>query len=560
MLAELNIKNYALIDDLRIEFQQGFNVITGETGAGKSIIIHALTMVLGARGNRDMIKTGQDRLLVQAEFCHVAGSKPLQAVLKSIGVEESDTLILYRELHESGRNVCRVNGVMLTVADLKKVGDRLVDIHSQRDHNLILDREEHLAILDYYGSEDIQNLKDETRECYDKWLRILQEKRGILESVKRDQREMELFRFQLDEINGVEFSVGEDDELEERIKVLSHREVLFRNANQIYQMLYGGDNAALSQIFNAKKDLEEMERYDASLEETKVRLESLAIELEDLSFSVRDYKDEIIFDDHELNQAQAKLNKLTGLKRKYGVDLEEVLAYKNDLINKIQRVEDKDHLLEELEKNLGLAKEAYLSSANSLHQARVEISGAFSKKINSHLHELAMNQSDMLVKIDWSDEESSFSPDGLDQVEFFIRTNKGEDHKPLIRIVSGGEVSRIMLAIKSTMGLTMGMKCLVFDEVDTGISGKAASSVGNKLKELSESAQVIAITHLPQIASLADAHYEVLKDTMGERAKTIFSQLDHEGRIRALAVMMDGGDTQASRQLSKELLERNQPS
>lgn len=557
MLAELSIRNYALIDELGIEFQPGFNVITGETGAGKSIIIHALTMVLGARGNRDMIKTGQDRLVVQAEFFGMENSAPLQSVLESLGMEQEESLILYRELHANGRNVCRVNGVMVTVSDLKRVGDQLVDIHSQRDHNLILNREEHIEILDYFGGDLIAEKKAETKKGYERWNETLQKKQDMLRAVQQDQREMELYRFQLGELEAVDFEIGEDEELEERIKVLSHREALFKNASQVYEVLYGGEKAALGQLFEAKKDLEEMERYDTSLESARSRVESLMIELEDISFSMRSYKEEIIFDDAELNQAQSKLNKLVGLKRKYGADLEEVLQYKKDLVEKIHRVEDRDHLLEELEWELEEAKEKYLACARSLHDAREEVSHTFCEEINAQLHELAMSQSDMKVQLNWSEEESSFSPNGLDQVEFFIRTNKGEDHKPLVRIASGGEVSRIMLAIKTTMGLSMGRKCLVFDEVDTGISGKAAASVGNKLKELSEKAQVIAITHLPQIASLAEIHFEVSKDVEGERTTTAFTKLGKDGRIRALSVMMDGGDTQAGRELSKKLLERH---
>ncbi|QSX08931.1 DNA repair protein RecN [Alkalibacter rhizosphaerae] len=557
MLAELNIKNYALIDNLCMEFEPGLNVLTGETGAGKSIIINALMMVLGARGSREMIQTGKDRLVVQAEFFHKIVPDNLKKVMDAMGIEVEGSLILYRELHENGRNVCRVNGMMVTVSDLKKVGDQLVDIHSQRDHNLILNREEHLGILDSYGAEAIQEKKQQTETAHDNWYKLRQEKRAMLEAIQRGERELEMYRFQHKEIDALSFEPDEDERLEERIKILSHAEVLFRNAIQVYESLYGRENAALGLLFQAKKDLEEMERIDGLLKDAGRRLEEMIIELEDISFFIRNYKEGIAFDDEELNQAQSKLNKLNGLKRKYGFDLTQVLAYKEELKEKIQRIEGKDEFLDQLEKALDQAKNDYLEAAGQLHEERKKVGRDFQGKINEQLHQLAMPESDVDISIEWSEGESSFSPTGSDLVEFFIRTNKGEAHKPLIKIASGGEVSRIMLAIKSIIGLTMGTKCLVFDEVDTGISGKAAGSVGAKLEGLSRHAQVIAITHLPQIASMAPTHFEVTKDSTGEKTKTIFRKLGPDDRIRALAVMMDGKDTPKSRELSMELLKRN---
>jgi DNA repair protein RecN (Recombination protein N) len=557
MLAELNITHYALIDALSIEFESGFNVLTGETGAGKSIIVQALMLALGARGSREMIQTGKDRLVVQAAFHLGSVDKTLLECLTSLGVEPDDSLILHRELHESGRNVCRVNGIIVTVADLKRVGDQLVDIHSQRDHNLMLHREEHIRILDSYGGGSLQSQKEIVEETFRLWQGYHRDKQRALETIRRAERELDVFRFQLGEIQAAEIEPEEDRLLEERIHVLSHAEVLFRNANQAYQHLYGADASSLGQLYQAKKELEEMERIDGSLSSTAQRLDEILILVEDVSFTLRSYKEQITFDEDELNRAQSKLNKINLLKRKYGPELTDVLAFKSELEEKIHQIEDKDEYLSELDGKLLQARAAYLTEAGKLHQLRKEAGLRFAEEINHQIHFLAMPDSNVIIQVDFQESEASFSPDGLDQVEFFIRTNKGEDHKPLIKIASGGEVSRIMLAMKSIIGLSMAMKCLVFDEVDTGISGKAAGSVGKKLKELSQHTQIIAITHLPQIASMAQTHFEVVKDSQGEKTKTVFHRLDAEDRVRALAVMMDEGDTIKSRELSREILMRN---
>lgn len=557
MLAELNIQNFALIDTLQIEFPSGFSVLTGETGAGKSIIINALMLVLGARGSREMIQTGKDRLVVQAALFSNTYPRALGEVLDTLGIERSESILLYRELHENGRNVCRINGTMVTVADLKKVGDQLVDIHSQRDHNLILNKEEHLGMLDAFGQNGLAHWKAETSECYDKWHDTMMRRKDVLKAVAEGEKQMDVYRFQLNEIDGVSFQVGEDDLLEERVRILNHSEVLFRNGNQAYDEIYGGEPAALGLLFQARKSLETMAQIDGTLDEPAQRLEEIIINLEDLAHTIRTYKDGIPFDDQELDQAQSKLNKLTGLKRKYGGSLQEVLDYKEALEEKIRQYENKDQYLAELEIQLERLRKEYLQAATKLHEQRVVVGQEFSAKINEQLQQLAMPESRLSVRMDWNKEENTFSPDGLDQVEFFIQTNKGEEPKPLIRIASGGEISRIMLAIKSIMGMTMGTKCLIFDEVDTGISGIAAGSVGEKMRELSANAQVIAITHLPQIASMAHTHYEVSKDTQEEKTRTSFHKLQPEDRIRVLAVMMDGRDNPKGRALAQEMLQRN---
>ncbi|MBF7097118.1 DNA repair protein RecN [Alkalibacter mobilis] len=558
MLAELNIKNYALIENLRIEFQKGFNVITGETGAGKSIIINALMQALGARGNKDMIKRGKERLVVQAIFTFEGLPEDISDLISGLGVDyENSGLILSREIHKSGRNVCRINDINITVNDLKKIGDKLVDIHSQRDHNLILNKEEHLKILDMYGKEKIYDILESVKELHGEWKRIKREKENLIDSIAKEERDLDIFRFQLKEISSIEFEVREDENLEKKINIMGNAEILFKNASAIYEILYGSDTSVQDMIGEALKNIQEMEKADFSLSQYEDRLNEINLNMEDIAYYFRDYREMISFDDSELNKSQDKLNKLNALKRKYGPELEDVLEFKKTLEENIDKLERKDAYLDEIEKKLLKSREAYENKSMELRKVRKEAGKTFADNINRELKALSMKDAYFSIIFRELNEEKNFAATGLDDVEFLIRTNRGDEDKPLIKIASGGEISRIMLAIKSVIGKSYGMKTLIFDEIDTGISGLAATSVGKKLKEISKDIQLISITHLPQIASMADNHFEVIKEGTSEGNVTRFKYLDFDQRVEALANMIDGGQTKKSLDHAREILSKN---
>jgi DNA repair protein RecN (Recombination protein N) len=559
MLTELNIKNFALIDNVMIEFYTGFNVITGETGAGKSIILNALMLSLGSRGNKDMIKRGKDKLLVQAMFSFKEIPEEIARLINEIGADENDQLILSRELHLNGRNVCRINGILVNVNDLKRVGDRLVDIHSQRDHNLILKKEEHVKILDTYGKQKMQEQKKRVNELYCDWVSIKNQKADLIKLVSNMERELDILRFQFNEISAVDFEQDEDEQLENKIKILGNSEILFNQSNQAYEWLYSGDGSAMEQLGKSKDSIEEMARVDSAVGDILDRLSDVMANLEDVSFTIRNYKEDIVFDDTELDALQHKLNKLMNLKRKYGPELADVSEYKKTLAEKIEQIEKREIYIDELDQKLKSAKEMYLEQALILSDLRQEFGVAFSKDINWHLKELAMENAEFKVVSKRFLDEEHFKSDGIDDIEFYVRTNVGEEIKPLIKIASGGEVSRMMLAIKSAISDAYSISTMVFDEIDTGISGNAAGAVGAKLKELSKNHQIIRITHLPQIASMAEAHFEVLKKVQGNMTTTSFDLLSKERRVKTIAMMIDGSQTQKSLEHAKEILMRNSP-
>ncbi|SHE55703.1 DNA repair protein RecN [Alkalibacter saccharofermentans] len=557
MLAELNIKNFALIENVMIEFYSGFNVITGETGAGKSIILNALMLSLGARGNKDMIRKGKDRLLVQAMFVFEKLPGEIAVLLDEMGGDENGQLILSRELHSSGRNVCRVNGILVNVNDLKKIGDRLVDIHSQRDHNLLLNRDEHVKILDAYGREKIKDQKKRVSDLYDEWIGLKRQREELLKSISNIERELDILKFQLNEISEVGFHEEEDEELEKRIKVLENSEILFNHSNQAYEWLYSGDASVMDQLGKSKKSLEDMGKVDISVRDLSDRLGDVMANLEDIAYSIRDYKEKVVFDDYELNDLQAKLNKLILLKRKYGPELNDVADYKIELMEKIDQIEKRDIFIDELDKGLETLKGMYLEQALVLSDMRKEAGRDFSRGINAHLGELAMENARFKVVTKTCTEEKCFTRQGIDDLEFHVRTNVGDEDKPLVKIASGGEVSRLMLAVKSAISTEHSTSTLIFDEIDTGISGNAAGAVGKKLKELGMNHQIISITHLPQIASMAAAHFEVVKKVEGSKTKTLFNLLDEKNRIRVIATMIDGSQSQKSLDHAQEILVRN---
>ncbi|NTW72657.1 MAG: DNA repair protein RecN [Eubacteriaceae bacterium] len=558
MLVELNIKNYALIDNINIEFKPGFNVLTGETGAGKSIIISALLLTLGSRGNKEMIRRDCDRLVVQALFSFEKLSRELKDYLEAAGIDPEDDLILSREIHVTGRNICRINGLIVNVNDLKFVGERVVDIHSQREHNYLLNRDNHKNILDLYGRGELKELTEGIHSLYAEYRNVVDEKNSILRNEAVLEREMDMFKFQLKEITAIDFDMGEDDELEGRLRILSNAEVLFKNSNMAYDILYSKERSVFDELNFCISQLEETARIDESVRQLTEGLREVSVNVEDLAYSLRDYKESVIFDDAELDLIQDKLNKLNTLKRKYGPELSDVKKYKEEIQGKLDMIESKERILQDLDVKIKRQTKEYRECAKKMTLARIKTAEKFSKQINSALTDLEMKNARFSVDVKSDDEEKNFSPDGVDTIEFLMIANKGEDFKPLIKIASGGEISRIMLGVKGVLSDAYEIGTLIFDEIDTGISGEAASAVGEKMRALSKNHQLIAITHLPQIASLADVHYEVTKNTGEYETKTDFRLLDFEDRVKAMAKMYDGKKmTAKSLEHAREILVRN---
>ncbi|HCX63673.1 MAG TPA: DNA repair protein RecN [Eubacteriaceae bacterium] len=558
MLAELNIQNYALIDNTAVSFRNGLNVITGETGAGKSILIGALLLCLGNRGSKDVIRSGADKLTVQALFTMEQEEPILRNKLETLGLGWEGELILTRELHRSGRNVCRINGLLVNVGDLKEVGAHLVDIHSQREHNALLHKANHLSILDEFIGSTIRSHKESMLQHYLQYQQVKSEKKQLLKTIAEMEQLNDVYTFQMEEIDKTPFEIGEDSEIEQRIKLLSSSEIIFKKANEIYEKLYAQESSVVEQLGVVKEDLKILSDIDASLADKGLVLEEALANIEDLAYSIRDYKEEQTFDEGELAQLQSKAVALNQLKRKYGPELEDVLETRQSLELKREQLEQKDELVRELDQKREAAYQKYMLEAKAVSKMRKEKARAFDRIIQKECRDLKMEETTFSTSIHSEEKEETMKASGIDEVEFMISTNRGEEQKPLTKIVSGGEISRLMLAIKNTSVHGQNDFCMIFDEIDSGISGSAAFAVGKKLKDVSAQTQVIAITHLPQVASMGDAHYKVEKTNRSGKTQTALKLLSEEERVEAIATMTDGNITDKSMEHAQEMIKRSQ--
>lgn len=541
MLLTLNIKNYAIIDQLSIDFSEGLNVLTGETGAGKSIIVGALSLALGYRANTDAIRTGADRITVQALFSYDVDDAAVQQIFDEFGITSEDhTVLLTREIYANGRNVCRVNDVLINVLTLKSISAYLVDIHGQHEHQKLLNQETHIDFLDAYAGESIQTMKHETSVRYEEMKRAERELHMLIEKEKDARAKEDEVREHLKEINSLNLVVGEDEKLEERKKILSNSEKLFELTTSVYSLLYGSERNICDRLTEANNKLEAISEIDGSLKTDSQALNDALISVQEIVYSLRDYKDSIEFNPSELDNLETRLNKIDHLKRKYGQTIEEILEQADEYHSFLSLIENGEEQLAAARKRYDNNVASYLDSAIELSKGRKNAADRLTKRLMNNLNELAMPNAQFLISFEDTREYNRLSPNGIDGVQFLISTNIGQEKKPLSKIASGGEVSRIMLAIKSIMADADHTDTLIFDEIDTGISGRTAQIVAEKMSELSRSHQILCITHLSQIASMADTHFLIEKSVIGNETYTSFKKLDYEGRTFELARMLGG--------------------
>jgi DNA repair protein RecN (Recombination protein N) len=556
MLKTLFIKNYALIEELNVEFERGLNIITGETGAGKSIIIDALSLILGERADTDAVRKGADKAIAEGLFL-VTGNQKLKSFLTQNEIEFSDELILRREVSIKGQSRSFINDTPTTTAILKQVGDMLVDLHGQHEHQSLLRTETHIDLLDDYGS--LAGLVKEFTNAHSQAHELLNRLKNLKAKEQQLMERRSLYEFQIKEIDAVNPHAGEESELENELRILENAERLFSATERLYKILYESDNAVHDQIILARNELENLATIDTSFEEPKKEANSAAAIVDELAKFIQQYNSKIEFNPARLEEIRNKLGNITLLKKKYGGSLETVIQHREKIGHEFELANNFHIEISSLQKQIDVERKVASEIAQRLSSKRHEVAKKANKAIIKVLAELgipngmfetnittspASNKEDAIIKSgkDWFDSTSK----GMDFIEFYISTNIGEDPKPLVKVASGGEISRIMLALKMILAKSDRLPLLIFDEIDVGVSGRIAQAVGQSLKKLSQFHQVIAITHLPQIAGLADTHFVVEKIENKQRASTRMRKLDLEERVEEVAKLMSGEEVTTS--------------
>jgi DNA repair protein RecN (Recombination protein N) len=565
VLLELRVENYAVIDNVAVEFAPGLNLLTGETGAGKSILIDALALLLGDKASAETVRHGTEKAVVSAVF--EVESKVLGEVLEANGIDADEAqLILRREISAGGKGRVFVNNQPATVTVLRALAPHLGVIHAQNESVLAFDAASRLALLDSFAGSDLAPVRD----AFSAWNDI----RNRIADLERNEQDrlrlLDLWSYQRKEIAGANLKPEEDTKLEAEKRVLANSERILASAMGAYDALYEGNVSASALIRSAAKQLEELSRFEEKFREALTQLDSARITVEDIGQTLRDYAEDIEASPERLAEVEDRLAAIDRLKRKYGPTLADVLALGEELDRKLNEMENKDEVLQKLRIELAKEAEGYLEAARKLSRQRYEAARKLEKQVESEVNELAM-KARFKVEVSGADEEGNWTQRGFDGVQYLISANPGEPLGPVEEIASGGELSRVMLALKTTIEAGMssrvrhngakggaGQRTLVFDEVDSGIGGRAAEAVGKKLKQLARTKQVLCVTHLPQIASFADHHYLIEKKESGGRAKTSVRQLDAEERTRELARMISGAKlTDTSIKHAEQMLKAN---
>ncbi len=579
MLVELRLENYAVIDNAVVEFASGLNLLTGETGAGKSILIDALALLLGEKASSEVIRTGAERAVVSAVFgCDGAGGDAIEKVLEHNGLDESDdgSLIVRREIAAGGKGRVFVNNQPATVAVLRQLAPHLATIHAQNESILSFDSPARLALLDGFAGSRL----DQVAAAFEAWKGI----RTRIDDLQRDEQDrlrlVDLWTFQNREIEEARLQAGEDERLETEKGVLANAEKIYNAAMQAFDLLYEGDGSTSASMRAAQKQIEELARYEPRFQEALAALETARISVEDVGATVRDYAGGIHASPEHLAEVEDRLAVLDRLKRKYGPALEDVIGFGADVARKLSEIENKDEILRELRSELAKSGADYLRAARALSKARQDAARKLEKLVEAEINDLAM-KSTFRIQMTTSEEEGNWAAAGIDEVVYMIATNPGEPMRQLEHIASGGELSRVMLALKLSVTSTHvarapspakagsaapavrraaepAQRTMVFDEIDTGIGGRAAEAVGKKLKALARANQVLCVTHLPQIATFADQHFVIEKKDRNGRTRTSIRAVVGEERTEEVARMLSGAKlTDTSRKHAEQMIKAN---
>lgn len=524
MITNLHIKNIGIIEEIEIDLGKGLNVLTGETGAGKSLILGSLNIIAGGRFSKDMIRKGENYSFVEICLYEPENENAIDG-----------TIIISREINLNGKNMCKINGRMVTVNELKEFMKKIIEIHGQNDNQNLLDSKKHLKYLDNFIGSSVIQQKQKYKNYYLRYQEIQKELKENFGDEKEKQRKLDLLQYQFNEIEEAKLIDGEEEQLEQKQKMMANSENIAKTLNEIELAI--GENA-IDLISDSIRNLEKIEKLNNQLEQTTNSLKSAYYELQEVARDITNYQQETYFDEEEQRKVENRLDLIYSLKRKYGNSIQEILQYKKEIEEEINQIENLEEHTNQLKEEQQEVKKKLDQLGNQIHQIREQKAGKLANQINQNLQELEMKNAKIKIYTQYQEEE--YYENGKDKVEFLIQTNLGEDEKELSKIASGGEMSRIMLAIKTVLADIDDIPVLLFDEIDTGISGKAANAVAEKLSKIAEKHQILCISHLPNIAAAADYHYFICKKISKDRTATTIKQLKESEIIHEIARISSG--------------------
>jgi DNA repair protein RecN (Recombination protein N) len=557
LLSELSIRNFAIIEALTVSLQKGLTVLTGETGAGKSIIIDAIHLLVGGRGSAEYVRHGEQRAELEGLFFIDGVHHPVKEKLKDFGIDHEDGMVvLRRDISSNGKSVCRVNGKLVTIAILREIGSSLIDIHGQHEHQELMDESRHIDLLDTFGAEEIQPAIAEYQHVFKMYNQTLKKLKSLSENEQQMAHRLDLLQFQHEEIHSAQLRLHEDEQLVEERQKLNNFEKVYEAIQTSYSALTA-DQRGLDWVGMAMEHLEGAADLDPAYKELHESVANSFYILEDAARSLRNEMDMLEYDPQRLNEIEDRLNEINQLKRKYGKTIDEILEYAASIEEEIETLQNKEVHIGQLDKELASFKEDLRIESKNLGKARRKWAKKLTGLIHRELKDLYMEKTVFEVKFESAEE--NFMKNGGDLVEFYISTNPGEPLKPLSKIASGGELSRIMLALKSIFSRHQGVTSIIFDEVDTGVSGRVAQAIAEKIFKVAKDSQVLCISHLPQVAAMADTHLYISKSIKAGRTKTAVTPLSERDKVREIGRMISGVEmTELTRQHAEELLQMAQ--
>ena len=541
MINTLHIKNIGIIDDVTIDLNEGFNVLTGETGAGKTLIIESLQILSGGRFSKEMIRRGEENSFVEASF-----------YLPNLNFEDN-MVVISREISLKGKNTCKINGRLVTVTELRNFMKNIIDIHGQNENQSILDLNNQINLLDEYSEKELKVFKNKYTSLYEEYIKIKAELDKNYGDDREKQRKLDLLNYQLKEIEDAKLKKGEEEILEEKIKLINFSEKISQNLQESETQI---NNNIVDSMNYVIRLLEKIEQYSSKYAELVSRLKNSYYEIQEVGLDINLISKDNYFNEEEKFDIEERLDLINSLKRKYGNSIDEILKYKNNIKDEIYEIENLEGYINSLKSKLRNLEEEMMKLAEKMHDIRIKFSKDLSSKINKELKDLEMKNATFSVKIEFN-ENKKFNKNGLDKIEFLISTNRGEEEKSLIKIASGGEMSRIMLAIKTILASVDKIPIMIFDEIDTGISGIAANVTGEKMKKISKSHQVICVTHLASIAAKGEYNYFISKEILENKTRTTVKLLNEEETLMEIARISSGSITDISLNHAKELRNMN---